>query len=105
MLSMDEVTKKQKKDFERADANGDGQLDSEELTRALVRLFGPGASIPRQILERFKEADANGDGKLTREEAPERLKRNFDRIDANADGVIDLEEIKRALAARASASQ
>jgi Ca2+-binding EF-hand superfamily protein len=105
MLSMEEVTAKQKKDFTRADANGDEQLDSEELTRALVRLFKPGASIPPEIMERFKAADANGDGKLSEEEAPDRLKQNFDRFDANGDGAVDLEELSLVLAARARASR
>lgn len=105
VLSMEEAIEKQKKDFERADADGDGQLDSEELMRALVRLFKPGPSIPREILQRFKEADANGDGKLTEEEAPDRLKQNFDRFDANGDGAVDLEELRQALARRANASR
>jgi len=105
VLSIEEATEKQKKDFKRADTDDDGQLDSEELTRALVRLFKPGPSIPREILERFKEADANGDGKLTEEEAPDRLKQNFDRFDANGDGAVDLEELSQALARRAKASR
>ena len=100
LLSLDEVIKKQKKDFARADADSDGKVDSEELMRAVARLLKPAPGIPAKILERFKAADANGDGKLSRDEAPDRIKPNFDRLDANGDGLIDLEELKQALAAR-----
>ena len=39
--------------------------------------------------------DANGDGKLSKDEAPERMKENFDRIDSNNDGQLDQEELQR----------
>ena len=56
--------------------------------------------------ERFKKADTNGDGRLSREEAekgmPE-VARNFERIDANKDGVVTLEELEAARKARAGA--
>ena len=42
--------------------------------------------------EAFKKMDTNGDGKLTREELPERIRRNFDRVDADRDGNITLDE-------------
>lgn len=37
--------------------------------------------------------DADGDGKLSRDEAQGRIAENFDEIDADADGFLDLEEI------------
>ena len=103
LLSLDEVIEKQKKDFARADADGDGKIDSRELMRAVAKLLKP--PIPAQILKRFKAADANGDGKLSRDEAPDRIKERFDRIDANADGLIDLDELSKALAARGQRAQ
>ena len=42
--------------------------------------------------EAFKKMDANGDGKLTREELPERMRGNFDRVDADKDGIISRDE-------------
>jgi collagen type III alpha len=44
----------------------------------------------------LRAADANGDGKISKEEAPDRLKENFDRFDANGDGFIDDMEARRA---------
>lgn len=44
--------------------------------------------------------DADGDGKLSREEAPERMRENFDEIDTNQDGFIDKDELEARRAAR-----
>lgn len=38
--------------------------------------------------------DADGDGRLSREEAPERMRDNFDEIDANQDGFVEPSEIE-----------
>ena len=58
--------------------------------------------------ERFKKADANGDGRLSREEAQKgmpQLARDFDRIDANKDGMVTLDELEAARKVRAGASK
>jgi Ca2+-binding EF-hand superfamily protein len=47
----------------------------------------------------MRRIDKNGDGKISRDEAPERMKENFDRLDANKDGNIDAEEFARSLTA------
>ena len=47
--------------------------------------------------ELWKQLDKNGDGSISKEEAPERMKENFDRIDANKDGKIDREEARAAM--------
>ena len=62
------------------------------------------AEAQAQRRERFKRADAIGDGRLTREEAQKGMPlvaRNFDRIDANKDDFVTLDEIEAALKARA----
>ena len=43
---------------------------------------------------RMMRWDADGDGRLTRDEAPERMRDRFDRIDTNSDGFIDPDEIE-----------
>ena len=53
---------------------------------------GPwGGGDPVDLLKRF---DADGDGRITRDEAPERMKRRFDRIDIDGDGAIDAGEMQ-----------
>ncbi|MCH7726358.1 MAG: hypothetical protein IH991_07765 [Planctomycetes bacterium] len=53
----------------------------------------------KQILERMMAGDKNGDGKLTADEAGP-LRRMFSRIDANKDGYLDREEIRKTLLRR-----
>jgi len=53
---------------------------------------------PRQLLEqRFKAADKSRDGKLSREETFGPLALHFDRIDANDDSQLSLDEIRATL--------
>jgi Ca2+-binding EF-hand superfamily protein len=51
-----------------------------------------------QLRARLSEADANKDGKWSKEEVPERMRENFDRIDANGDGLIDETELRTVFA-------
>lgn len=88
------------------DKNGDGKLTRDEIgPPAGLRPEGrPAAGAPgarpgagafaEQFLARLKEADKNGDKKISKEEAPDRLKENFDRIDTNSDGQLDESELK-----------
>ena len=39
------------------------------------------------------EADRDGDGKLSKDEAPDRMKEHFDRIDADKSGFIERKEL------------
>ena len=43
----------------------------------------------------FQALDADRDGKLTKEELPERMQGLFDRADANHDGVLSADEIRK----------
>ena len=52
----------------------------------------------------YKRHDRNGDGKLSRQEYPEQQRRRFDRIDANTDGVLTVEEEFTARRARRTAA-
>ena len=42
---------------------------------------------------RLKKNDSDGDGKISKDEAPEHIKRFFDRMDKNKDGVIEESEV------------
>lgn len=48
----------------------------------------------------WKQLDKNGDGGVTKEEAPERMRENFDTIDANKDGKITQDEAREAMERR-----
>lgn len=102
------------------DKNGDGKLSRDEILPnigpggfpgqpgrpgAAGRPGQPGTPGPgrpdaaarpniEEMVRRLKEADKNGDGKISKEEAPDQLKENFDRIDANGDGQLDESELK-----------
>jgi len=99
------------------DTDGDGELSSSEIESAASALrkldknedgkitrdeLGPGrrgtpqgAAAAGFILRRLKSFDQDGDGALSREEAPPRMKENFDRLDADGDGKVDDSEMKR----------
>ena len=70
--------------FDESDRNGDSRLVLWEY-RALEGVERPG----RQFAERFEQLDEDGNGVLTRDEAGEALKRQWDRVDRNADGALD----------------
>ncbi len=54
----------------------------------------PGSS--NQSFDRIlRQMDRNGDGKLTPDEAGPQLKRAFDRLDANCDGLLDAAELRQ----------
>ena len=57
---------------------------------------GPGGQKAQGPIRRL---DTNGDGKISRSEAQGRLKENFDKIDANGDGFLEPDEIRKAVAA------
>lgn len=81
-----------------ADADGDGALTPEELRAARPRRGSDGGDLsPEERRARMMERmDANGDGKITLDELPERLREAMKEADTNGDGVLSAEELDRA---------
>ena len=82
--------------FDKIDANKDGQLSRDELKA--FRAANPG---------RFKKADLNKDGGLTKAEMEQagmkRAVANFEKMDTNKDGKVTKEEMKAFRAANKAA--
>lgn len=105
-VTKDEVPGGRRRLFERLvrtnDKDSDGKLSREEFTAKpeLPRAPAPTEDAGRDFDPAgvFKRLDRDGDGKLTKEEAPERIRENFDRIDSNSDGHIAQAELREAMA-------
>ncbi|MGJ5815806.1 EF-hand domain-containing protein [Paludibaculum fermentans] len=92
------------------DKNGDGQLTQEELRPAFAR-GGPGGTEGRggpgetqapsadELVKTLMAFDKDGDGKLSKAELPERMQGLFERADADKDGYLTAEELKKTAAA------
>ena len=50
-------------------------------------------ALNETITEAACPSAANGDGVVTRDEAPDPIKTRFDRIEANADGMLEADEL------------
>ncbi|MFN0122568.1 MAG: hypothetical protein ACKV2V_18890 [Blastocatellia bacterium] len=83
------------------DKNGDGQLTEDELRPEFPggRPGGPegrpGAGMSDEMVNTLMEFDGNKDGKLAQSEVPERMQGLFGRSDANKDGFLTREELKK----------
>jgi Ca2+-binding EF-hand superfamily protein len=80
-------------DFDAADANKDGQLDTAELNAHREKMR---VEMRAKAEQRWTEADKDGDGALTREEAQASmpgLAERFEQFDSNSDGKIARDEM------------
>jgi Ca2+-binding EF-hand superfamily protein len=73
------------------DRNGDGELTADELQPPRT---DPGTT-PEDLEQQLMSLDRNGDGVLTADELPGRLQPIFARGDANHDGKLTPDEIRR----------
>ncbi|MEO7652587.1 MAG: hypothetical protein ABIZ80_19170 [Bryobacteraceae bacterium] len=91
VLSADEISKASAA-LKTLDKNSDGQISEEE---ARPKFGGRGRGGPDAMVKRMMGLDKNGDGKLTKEEVPERMQGMFARGDANSDGALTEDEIRK----------
>ncbi len=89
--------------LELADTDKDGKLDQVEL-RAAMRADGPAKEVAKSAepaMLRFKKMDKDDDGKVTKAEfvGPEAM---FGRLDADKDGSIGRDEMRKAGAGNAA---
>lgn len=69
------------------DANQDGKIAPEEMTRARERL------VMTRVDNIFKELDEDKDGRIGKDEAKGQIRVNFERIDADGNGSIERKEL------------
>ena len=81
--------------LKKLDKNGDGKLTEDELRPAMARPVAAGGGSAEQMVTRLMEFDKNGDGKLSKEELPERMQALMERADADKDGFLTKDEIRK----------
>lgn len=92
--------------FNDIDRNRDGNLSPEELRTWSASRKAEDRKGEGGFAEHFRRADADGDGGLTRAEVDKALPRlgaKFDRIDANHDGKLSQDELRRYFDAKRTA--
>lgn len=106
-VSADEFAAYQRVEFLKADRNNDGKLDREEVLSidghgGIPRAPGPdfrshnrGEGEFRNPEQIFSNFDTNDDGRLDKTEIPDGMAPLFDRLDADGDGAITVEEFKK----------
>lgn len=89
--------------FKAIDKDADGSISAEEMKAApLAEIMAKAMAAARGAGARGGAAgmigrlDKDGDGKLSREEFPEQFRARFDKLDANADGFVDADEMGKA---------
>ena len=93
------------------DRNGDGKLTEDEVRPQMGGRGGRGgepgetqAPSADELVKTLMVFDKNGDGQLTREELPERMQGLFERADADKNGALTAEEIRKSAQAAATSS-
>jgi Ca2+-binding EF-hand superfamily protein len=82
--------------LEKGDTDKDGELNLEEFTAARKTASTSKEDKPAKGADILAKMDKDGDGKISKDEAGEKLKENFDTLDADKDGFLSTEELKAA---------
>lgn len=89
------------------DKNGDGELSEEEIRPNFPPggrgPGGPSGPNPDEMVKQLLEFDKNGDGQLSKSELPERMQGLFARGDANKDGFLSKDELRKIAEVQSSA--
>lgn len=105
-VTRDELNALQASEFDHRDRNGDGYLDSQDMSpatqqirqlrqeRIAERVAASEGVEPRR---RHRRMDADEDGRVSHEEFLSRETRMFDRLDANGDDAITPDELDAAV--------
>lgn len=113
-VTREEAPDRLKQVFDRADGNGDGALDRQEMERVASRLAGSGnppnmmaafagrygGGGSRSAQQLINEADRDADGRVARNDASGELARNFATWDVDSNGQLDRLEVEAGLAAK-----
>lgn len=101
-LTAEELGDSRKSYLENGDKNKDASLDVDEYVEAKAKAGAEAAAKAgeeerkKAFEDAWKGLDKDGDGKLTGDEIPERMKKNLEKIDTDADGSISKEEMEAA---------
>jgi hypothetical protein len=92
-------SQKQGEWFDKADADKDGFLTEEEIRQARdARRDHRRGEMKARMDEHFKQADVNGDGQLSLDEVQAKMPKlaeRFTTLDADKNGALSKEELKR----------
>lgn len=88
-VTADEFDSRLRERFARLDKNSDGVVDAAEAEAHVTQLSERGGRFREWMRDSFKARfDADRDGKVTRQEALDRVRRQFSRMDLDGDGRI-----------------
>lgn len=102
------------KSLQALDRNGDGRLTSDEVRPQMGgrggrgRGEGPGESAgpdAEELVKTLMAFDKNSDGQLAKDEVPERVQSLFERADADKNGALSAEEIRKSAQAASGGSR
>lgn len=100
-VTVEEFETRTRERFARLDKNSDGVIDAAEVEAEIGRA-GEGRGPMREAMRKRVEGrfDANRDGKITRQEALDRVRREFSRMDLDGDGRITDADLPPAMRGR-----